>query len=186
MTNRKELKIEAKQALETWSQTFMNILKYPDEIPQGQFDEFINLAIHSSGDIGDVLERIIQLMEQDDQEAEAPDMVELREDLQTALKEAIHFREQNTDYTRNELFADIGNLDELMNVDDLFNPTDIDDADLMDFSAENFIENHIEDDMDGFESHDFDGIEENLDEDSDENDPTDGIDLDDYLFDEDE
>ena len=175
MTSRKQLKIEAKQALETWSQTFKQLHQYPDELPQGKFDEFINLAIHSSGDIGDVLERMIQLMNQDDHEAEAGDMIELREELQTALKETLHFREQNTDYTRNQLFSNIGNLDELLDVNDLFNPSELDDAsfrtDDVAIEAVSLFE------ADRTERHEFSEIEE-------ENIGT--IDLDDYLFDEEE
>lgn len=167
MTGRKELKVEAKQALETWAQVLKQIQQYPDEIPQGKFDEYINLSIHSSGDIGDVLERMIQLMLENDQEAESADMIELREELQTALKEAIHFREQNTSYTRDQLFSDIGNLDELLDIKDLFNPADLDEAEIFQIADE-----EIEG---GIELHDFEAIEEEQ---------VGNIDLDDYLFDE--
>lgn len=174
MNYRKELKIEAKQALETWSQTFKQIHQYPDDdIPQGKFDEFVNLAIHCSGDIGDVLERMIQLMQDNDMEAEAEDMIELREDLQTALKETLHFREKNTDYTRNQLFSGIGNLDELIDVNDLFNQADLEEAEMIDTGIEDFLEDDIEGEV---EIHEFDTIEETSD--------VGNIDLDDYLFDE--
>ena len=175
MNYRKELKIEAKQALETWSQTFQQIHQYPDEeIPQGKFDEYINLAIHSCGDIGDVLERIIQLMQDNDQEAEANDIIELREELQTALKEALHFRAQNTEYTRNQLFSGIGNLDELMDINDLFNRSDLEEANLLQEGTSDFAEDNVAGEI---HFHEFNTIEENISSGG-------NIDLDDYLFDE--
>lgn len=175
MTNRKELKIEAKQALEGWNQTFVEINDYPeDDMPQGKFDEFINLAIYSSGDIGDVLERMIQLMQEDNKEAEAKDMKNLRGDLQTALKEVLSFRSKNSDYTRNQLFANLGNLDGFMDINDLFNQSELEDNDIIDSSYNSSIEDRLEGEI---AFHDFEEADsENTDE----------INLDDYLFDDEE
>ena len=175
MNYRKELKIEAKQALENWSQTFQQINQYPDEeIPQGKFDEYINLAIHSCGDISDVLERIIQLMQDNDQEAEAKDIIDLREELQTALKEALHFRTQNSEYTRNQLFSGLGNLDELMSVNDLFNQSDLEETNLLQDDSGRFSAEDISGEV---HFHEFNTIEEDISS-------AGNIDLDDYLFDE--
>ena len=174
MEKRKELKIEAKQALEGWNQTFVEINDYPDDMPQGKYDEFINLAIYSSGDIGDVLSRMIQLMQEDDQEAEAEDLIALRGDLRTALKEVLKFRERNSDYTRNQLFANLGDLDGFMDINDLFDQNELADNDILSSSNHSSVEDHLEGEI---EFQDFTSINSEI---------TETLDLDDYLFDEEE
>ena len=121
--DRKRLKIEAKQALETWEQNLIIINQWEaDDSPQEKLDEFVNLAIHSTGDINDVLQRVGEWM---NEHPTNDDFNELRGDLSTALKESINFRLSNSDYTHHQLFEDIDNIENLIDVNDLFIDDDV-------------------------------------------------------------
>jgi hypothetical protein len=138
--HRKQIKIEAKQALETWEQRLQLINQWEEEeVPQSKLDEFVNLAIHSSGDINDVLQRVGNWMDGNPSQG---DFIELREDLSTALKETINFRLHYSDYTHHQLFKDIGNIDELIDVKDLFADDEVVESNLFDQPADT---NEVED-----------------------------------------
>ena len=149
--DRKKIKIEAKQALETWEQRLQLINQWEEEeVPQNQLDEFVNLAIHSSGDINDVLQRMGNWMESNPSQE---DFIELREDLSTALKETINFRLHYSDYTHHQLFADIGNIDELIDVKELFTEDDVVESNFFDQpSATNEVENRLIENLDSPEA----------------------------------
>ena len=116
--DRKQLKIEAKQALETWEQRLIQINQWDEaDIPQNKMDELVHLAMHSSGDISDVIHRLNQWM---DGNPLTEDFVQLRGDLSTALKESLNFRLTNSDYTRHQLFEEIDDIENIIDISDLF------------------------------------------------------------------
>ena len=121
--SRKQLKINAKQALETWELRWKEIENWePTEIPQQKQDDFVDLAMLSGGEIKEALEGLIQYMEDVDNHSESHDseLVAFREDLATALKETLNYRNSIATYTREALFAEVGELDALVDVDLLF------------------------------------------------------------------
>jgi len=121
--SRKQLKIDAKRALETWELRWKEIEQWdPTDIPQSKQDELVDLAMTSGGEIKDALEALIEYMEDIDNHAESHDseLVAFREDLATALKETLNYRNGVEAYTREALFAEIGDLDELVDVNLLF------------------------------------------------------------------
>ena len=121
--SRKQLKINAKQALETWELRWKEIEGWAlDDIPQRKQDDFVDLAMLSGGEIKEALEGLIQYMEDVDNHSEShdPELVEFREDLATALKETLNYRNSIDAYTQEALFAEVGELDSLVDVDLLF------------------------------------------------------------------
>ena len=121
--SRKQLKINAKQALETWELRWKEIENWePTDIPQQKQDDFVDLAMLSGGEIKEALEGLIQYMEDVDNHSESHDseLVAFREDLATALKETLNYRNGIATYTREALFAEVGELDALVDVDLLF------------------------------------------------------------------
>ena len=121
--SRKQLKINAKQALETWELRWREIENWdPAEIPQQKQDDLVDLAMLSGGEIKEALEGLIQYMEDVDNHSESHDseLVAFREDLATALKETLNYRNGIDAYTREALFAEVGELDALVDVDLLF------------------------------------------------------------------
>ena len=121
--SRKQLKINAKQALETWELRWKEIGNWePTDIPQQKQDDFVDLAMLSGGEIKEALEGLIQYMEDVDNHSESHDaeLVAFREDLATALKETLNYRNGIATYTREALFAEVGELDALVDVDLLF------------------------------------------------------------------
>ena len=57
----KELKIEVKQALETWEQRWSEIAKWDaNDIPQKKQDDLVDLAMLSGGELKEALENLIQ------------------------------------------------------------------------------------------------------------------------------
>ena len=121
--SRKEIKIAAKQALETWEARWNDICSWDsNDIPQAKQDEFADLAMHSSAEIREALENIIALQTNFEapEESRADDLSELREELASSLKETLNYRNSITAYTREALFAEVGDLDELVDVNLLF------------------------------------------------------------------
>ena len=121
--SRKQLKISAKQALETWELRWKEIESWNiNDIPQQKQDDFVDLAMLSGGEIKEALEGLIQYMEDVDNHAESHDseLVGFREDLATALKETLNYRNSIDAYTKEALFAEVGELDSLVDVDLLF------------------------------------------------------------------
>ena len=121
--SRKQLKINAKQALETWELRWKEIERWDlNDIPQQKQDDFVDLAMLSGGEIKEALESLIRYMEDVDNHAESHDaeLVGFREDLATALKETLNYRNSIDAYTREALFAEVGELDSLVDVDLLF------------------------------------------------------------------
>jgi|GEM_PF-6469134 len=119
----KQLKIDAKQALETWEQRWIEIEQWDiRDIPQKKQDDLVDLAMISGGEIRDALENLIRYMEDVDNHNVSHDteLVAFREDLATALKETLNYRNQIDAYTREALFAEVGQLDALVDVDLLF------------------------------------------------------------------
>jgi len=119
----KQLKIDAKQALETWELRWKEITQWDlNDIPQQKQDELVDLAMLSGGELKDALEDIIQFMDDIDNEAHSnnPELVAFREDLATALKETLNYRHSIDSYTQEALFAEVGELDALVDVDLLF------------------------------------------------------------------
>ena len=121
--SRKELKIAAKQALETWETRWNDISGWdPMETPQGKQDEFVDLAMHSSAEIREALEGLINYMDdiENRHETSAGDLIELREDLASGLRETLNYRNSITAYSREALFEEVGELDALVDVNLLF------------------------------------------------------------------
>lgn len=121
--SRKQLKINAKQALETWELRWKEIAGWDlNDIPQQKQDDFVDLAMLSGGEIKEALEGLIRYMEDVDNHAESHDaeLVGFREDLATALKETLNYRNSIDAYTQEALFAEVGELDALVDVDLLF------------------------------------------------------------------
>ena len=121
--SRKQLKINAKQALETWELRWREIEEWNlEDIPQQKQDDFVDLAMLSGGEIKEALEGLIQYMDDVDNHSESHDteLVAFREDLATALKETLNYRNSIDAYTREALFAEVGELDALVDVDLLF------------------------------------------------------------------
>ena len=121
--SRKQLKIDAKQALETWEMRWTEIQSWDsNDIPQQKQDDLVDLAMLSGGEIRDALEALIEYMQDVDNHAEShdPELVEFREDLATALKETLNYRNSIDAYTQEALFAEVGDLDELVDVNLLF------------------------------------------------------------------
>ncbi len=119
----KELKIEIKQALETWDQRWSEISQWDaNEIPQKKQDDLVDLAMLSGGELKEALESLIQHMEDvdNDQASRDAELIAFREDLATALKETLNYRNQIEAYTQEALFAEVGELDELVDVNLLF------------------------------------------------------------------
>ena len=119
----KQLKIDAKQALETWELRWKEITQWDlNDIPQQKQDELVDLAMLSGGELKDALEDIIQFMDDIDNEAHSknPELIAFREDLATALKETLNYRHSIDSYTQEALFAEVGELDALVDVDLLF------------------------------------------------------------------
>ncbi len=121
--SRKELKIAAKQALETWETRWTEICSWnPSETPQGKQDEFVDLAMHSSAEIRDALEYLIHYMDdvENRHETSAIDLIELREDLAGGLRETLNYRNSISAYSKEALFEEVGDLDALVDVNLLF------------------------------------------------------------------
>ena len=132
--SRKEIKIAAKQALETWETRWNEISSWDgNDIPQAKQDDFADLAMHSSAEIKEALEGIIALQTdfETPEESRADDLSELREDLAGALKETLNYRNSITTYTREALFAEVGDLDELVDVNLLFIDDEVVDDDII-------------------------------------------------------
>ena len=137
--SRKQLKIDAKRALETWELRWKEIEQWdPTDIPQSKQDQLVDLAMTSSGEIKDALEALIQYMEDVDNHAESHDseLVAFREDLATALKETLNYRNGIEAYTREALFAEVGELDELVDVNLLFIDDEAQDANVLENIAD--------------------------------------------------
>jgi hypothetical protein len=143
----KQLKIDVKQALEIWEQRWTEIEQWDvRDIPQKKQDDLVDLAMLSGGEIRDALEDLIRYMEDVDNHKHSHDteLVAFREDLATALKETLNYRNQIAAYTREALFAEVGELDALVDVDLLF----IDDDTVRESIVENTAaENDIHDDI---------------------------------------
>ena len=141
----KQLKIDAKQALETWEQRWIEIEQWDiRDIPQKKQDDLVDLAMIPGGEIRDALENLIRYMEDVDNHNVSHDteLVAFREDLATALKETLNYRNQIDAYTREALFAEVGQLDALVDVDLLF----IDDDTVRESLVENTAaDNHPDD-----------------------------------------
>ena len=141
----KQMKIDAKQALETWEQRWIEIEQWDiRDIPQKKQDDLVDLAMISGGEIRDALENLIRYMEDVDNHNVSHDteLVAFREDLATALKETLNYRNQIDAYTREALFAEVGQLDALVDVDLLF----IDDDTVRESLVENTAaDNHPDD-----------------------------------------
>ena len=119
----KQLKIDAKQALETWELRWKEITQWDvNDIPQQKQDDLVDLAMLSGGELRDALEDIIHFMDDIDNEAHSknPELIAFREDLATALKETLNYRHSIDSYTQEALFAEVGELDALVDVDLLF------------------------------------------------------------------
>lgn len=119
----KQLKIDAKQALETWELRWKEITQWNvNDIPQQKQDDLVDLAMLSGGELRDALEDIIHFMDDIDNEAHSknPELIAFREDLATALKETLNYRHSIDSYTQEALFAEVGELDALVDVDLLF------------------------------------------------------------------
>ena len=102
------------------------------------------------------------------------DFIELRDDLSTALKESINFRLHNSDYTHHQLFEEIGNIDELIDVQTLFQEDDVTELDIFDRPTDtNEVERQLIETLDSPDA---------FVEDNDSNDSK-AAPLDDYLFD---
>jgi hypothetical protein len=132
----KQLKIDVKQALEIWEQRWTEIEQWDvRDIPQKKQDDLVDLAMLSGGEIRDALEDLIRYMEDVDNHKYSHDteLVAFREDLATALKETLNYRSQIAAYTREALFAEVGELDALVDVDLLF----IDDGTVRESVVEN-------------------------------------------------
>lgn len=132
--SRKEIKIAAKQALETWETRWDEISSWDsNDIPQAKQDDFADLAMHSSAEIREALESIIALQTDFElpEESRADDLTELREELAGALKETLNYRNSITAYTREALFAEVGDLDELVDVNLLFVDDEVVDDDIL-------------------------------------------------------
>ena len=130
--SRKQLKINAKQALETWELRWREIEEWNlEDIPQQKQDDFVDLAMLSGGEIKEALEGLIQYMDDVDNHSESHDteLVAFREDLATALKETLNYRNSIAAYTREALFAEVGELDALVDVDLLFVDDEVVNAD---------------------------------------------------------
>ncbi len=123
----KELKIEIKQALETWDQRWSEITQWDEtEIPQKKQDDLVDLAMLSGGELREALESLIRYMDDVDNNHASRDaeLIGFREDLATAFKETLNYRNQIDAYTQEALFAEVGKLDELVDVNLLFTDDD--------------------------------------------------------------
>lgn len=156
--SRKEIKIAAKQALETWETRWSEISSWGGiDIPQAKQDDFADLAMHSSAELREALESIIALQTDFEvpEESRADDLSELREDLAGALKETLNYRNSITAYTREALFAEVGDLDELVDVNLLFIDDEVVDDDIINQIPDEMSESSDFDDDDLEESDDY-------------------------------
>ena len=89
MSTRKNLKIEAKQVLEDWEIQWNDAI---EDIPADRMGEALEIALHSSGAMKDVLDRLLQYMDDED-DYDSTDLNELRDELSTTLKEVLRFQQ---------------------------------------------------------------------------------------------
>ena len=154
--SRKQLKIDAKQAIEVWEARWNEICEWDEnEIPQAKQDEFADLALQSAGEIKSALSELIQYMDDIDNLSESndDDLVELREDLATALKETINYRHSLESYSREALFEELGDLDDMIDVELIFDEDDV-------VNEDSFNNLPDQEDADSEADSDFDGDSE--------------------------
>ena len=159
---RKQLKIEARQALETWE---IKCTEHEDirNISQEELDNSMDLAMHSTGEIKTVLIKMVEYIEANPKDDE---MIYLRVELETAYRETINFRQNNLEFSKQNISAGaeydsdeeslIHDLAEFVDVENLEYVADSGYEDGMEDSDEDYVENDANSD----DEYDDDGYDE--------------------------
>lgn len=159
---RKQLKIEARQALETWE---IKCTEHEDRrnISQEELDMSMDLAMHSTGEIKTVLIKMVEYIEANPKDDE---MIYLRVELETAYRETINFRQQNLEFSKHNISGGAEyDSDEESLIQDLAEFVDVENIEYIadsgyDDTMEDSDEDYVEDNSDGDYEYDDDGYEE--------------------------